>query len=80
MPKVDSLNALIGGFINLEYTLPNGKTVRFLDDQTTYLGTQLECEYDRTKCFGIAANIDFILVCTYEENGQNPELLIYKKR
>ena len=31
-------------------------------------------------CFGIAANMDFLLVCTYEENGENPELVIYKKR
>ena len=29
---------------------------------------------------GIAANMDFLLVCTYEENGENPELVIYKKR
>ena len=32
------------------------------------------------RCFGIAANMDFLLVCTYEENGENPELVIYKKR
>ena len=24
--------------------------------------------------------MDFILVCTYEKAGENPELLIYKKR
>jgi len=24
--------------------------------------------------------MDFILVFTYEENGENPELLLYKKR
>ena len=29
---------------------------------------------------GIAGNMDFILVCSYEENGENPELLMYKKR
>ena len=28
MPKVKSLNALVGSFINLEYKLPNGKTVK----------------------------------------------------
>ena len=27
MPKVEKLNALVGGYINLEYRLPNGKTV-----------------------------------------------------
>ena len=80
MPKVEKLNALVGGYVNLEYRLPNGKLVKFLDDGATYLGTQLECEFGADRCFGIAANMDFILVCTYEENGKNPELVIYKKR
>ena len=80
MPKVEKLNALVGGYINLEYRLPNGNLVKFLDDGATYLGNQLECEFGGNRCFGIAANMDFILVCTYEENGENPELVIYKKR
>ena len=80
MPKVQSLNALVGGYIDLEYRLPNGQLVKFLDDGATYLGTQLECEFGGNRCFGIAANMDFILICTYEENGENPELVIYKKR
>ena len=80
MPKVEKLNALVGGYINLEYRLPNGKCVKFLDDGATYLGNQLECEFGGNRCFGIAANMDFILVSTYEENGENPELIIYKKR
>ena len=80
MPKVEKLNALVGGYINLEYRLPNGKCVKFLNDGATYLGTQLESEFGGNRCFGVAANMEFILVCTYEENGENPELLIYKKR
>ena len=80
MPKVTELNALIGSFVNLEYPLPNGKTVKLLDDNATYLGNQLECEFGGDKCFGIIANMDFLLVCTYEENGENPELILYNKR
>lgn len=80
MPKVESLSALVGGYVNLEYRLPNGKLVKFLDDNATYLGTQLECEFGGERCFGIVANMEFILVCTYEENGENPELVVYKKR
>ena len=80
MPKVESLNALVGGYINLEYRLPNGQMVKFLDDGATYLGNQLECEFGGSRCFGIAANMEFILVCTYEEDGANPELVAYKKR
>ena len=80
MPKVEKLNALVGGYVNLEYRLPNDTKVKFLDDGATYLGNQLECEFGGDRCFGIVANMDFILVCTYEENGENPELVIYKKR
>ena len=80
MPRVENLNALVGGYINLEYRLPNGEMVKFLDDNATYLGNQFESEFGTGRCFGIAANMDFLLVCTYESNGENPELVIYKKR
>ena len=71
---------LSGSFINLEYTLQNGEKVKFLDDSSTYLGNQLACEFGGDRCFGIAANMQFLLVCTYEEKGENPELVVYKKR
>ena len=80
MPKVECLHALVGNFINLEYRLPNGNMVKFLDDGATYLGNQLACEFGGKRCFGLVANMEFLLVCTYEENGVNPELVIYKKR
>ena len=80
MPKVEGLNVLSGSYINLEYTLPNGAKVKFLDDKATYLGNQLACVFGGTRCFGIAASMQFLLVCTYEANGENPELVLYKKR
>ena len=80
MPKVQTLNALVGQFVNLEYRLPNGTKVKFLDDQTTYLGNQLESEIAEGLCFGVLANMDFILISTYEKDGANPELILYKKR
>ncbi|MBO4897817.1 MAG: helix-turn-helix domain-containing protein [Clostridia bacterium] len=80
MPKVEKLNALVGKFINLEFRLPSGNAAKLLDDNVTYLGNQLPSEFGGDRCFGIAANMDFILVCTYEENGENPELVLYKKR
>lgn len=80
LPKVEDLNVLPGSFINLEYCLPNGTVVKFLDDNATYLGNQLESTLGGNRCFGIAASMDFLLVCAYEENGENPELVIYKKR
>ena len=80
MPKLEKLNALVGQFVNLEYRLPNGTFVKFLDDQATYLGNQLEPEIGGERCFGVLANMDFILICTYEKEGANPELVLYKKR
>ncbi len=80
LPKVDKLNALVGSFVNLAYPLPNGTSVKFLNDGTTYLGNQLASEFGGDRCFGVLANMDFILVCTYEADGKNPELVLYKKR
>ncbi len=80
MPKVEKLNALVGSYVNLAYPLPGGITAKFLNDQTTYLGTQLEPEFGGDRCFGVLANMDFILICTYAEGGADPELILYKKR
>ncbi len=83
MPKIQELYPLQGSFVNLEYRLPNGEKIKFLCEDESYLGNQVECEFndsDLKKCFGLVANTDFLLVCEYEENGENPELIIYKKR
>ena len=80
MPKLEKLNALVGSYVNLSYPLPGGQTARFLNDRMTYLGNQLEPEDGGDRCFGVLANADFILVCTYGCGGADPELLLYKKR
>ncbi|MBQ3756318.1 MAG: helix-turn-helix domain-containing protein [Oscillospiraceae bacterium] len=80
LPEVKSLNALVGSYVNLAYRLPSGMEVKFLNDQATYLGNQLESELGGGRCFGVLANMDFILICTYEAEGANPELVLYKKR
>ena len=79
MPKITELFCLCGSFVNLEYPLANGTTVKFLDDKNIYLGTQVDCEFvDR--CFGLVADMNFLLVCEYGENGTNPEIVLYKRR
>ena len=80
LPRVENLNVLSGSFVNLEYTLPNGIIIKFLDDNATYLGNQLPCQFGGNRCFDIVANTSFLLVCTYEAEGKNPELVVYKKR
>ena len=80
MPRLEKLNALVGSYVNLAYPLPSGMQAKFLNDQTTYLGNQLESEFGGERCFGVLANMDFILVCTYGPDGADPELVLYKKR
>ena len=83
MSSINELYPLHGTFVNLEYILPNGEKVKFLSDTDLYLGNQVECiinDENTKKCFGVVSNMDFIMVSIYEENGINPELLVYKKR
>ncbi len=83
MPKIKELNPLNGTFVNLSYPMPNGECVRLLDDNEIYLGNQVECEFNDNsiiRCFGILANMNFVLISEYGVNGDNPELIIYKKR
>ena len=80
MPKLDKLNALVGKYVNIEYPLPSGIKAKFLNDNTTYLGNQLESEIVDGLFFGVIANMDFIMICTYEKDIENPELILFKKR
>ncbi len=83
MPMINELYPLNGAFVNLKYSLPNGKTVQFLDNNEIYLGNQVECEFNDNeiiKCFGVIANMNFILISEYGPNGINPEIIMYKKR
>ena len=80
MPKLEKLNALVGKYVNLPYRLPSGQQVKFLNDQTTYLGNQLPSLFGGDHCFGVLANMDFILICTYGKDGADPELVLYKRR
>lgn len=78
MPEIKELYPLCGSFVNLEYELPSGQRVKFLDDDSIYLGNQVEHKSGR--CFGMVAGEDFLLVCRYVKNGTDPEILIYVHR
>ena len=78
IPEAAALYELSGEFVNLAYPLPNGP-VRFLEDKNIYLGTQIEFA-DNGICYGVVADMGFILVCSYSVDGNDPELLLYKKR
>lgn len=80
MSEITELYPMLGELINIEFTLPNSKTVKFLDDNTIYLANQIECEFDNECRFGICAGTDFLLVCEYGENKTDSEIILYKKR
>ena len=81
METVTQLYPLVGKFVNLEYPIPSG-TVKFLKDDEMYLGAQVKNLLDDSgrTCFGVIARESFILICIYDENATNPELVLFKRR
>ena len=80
MPHVTDLTALNGRLVNLPYLLPSGQKVAFLDNDQVYLGAQLPCELDESRLFGVVAGMDFILICSCDDQWTDPELVVYRKR
>lgn len=76
---INDLFLLDGAYVNLEYPLPNGTTVKFLKDKDIYLGNQIE-KTNSERCYGVVANEKAVLVCEYGCNGDSPEIVLYKRR
>ena len=76
---VDTLNLVIGRFINLAYPLPGGDTARFLKDHRVYWANQIEIPGSEW-CYGVVGDEEFLLVCRCSSRGQAPELLLYQQR
>lgn len=75
----DELHLLNGFYVNLAYPLPNGQTVKLLEDSNVYLGNQIEIP-GCGRCYGIIADEQYLLVSEYGVNGVEPEIICYKKR
>ena len=75
---VNELFLLNGAYVNLEYPLLNGSVVKFLNDNDIYLGNQIE-RAKSERCYGVVASEKFIIVCEYGCNGNEPELVQYKR-
>lgn len=82
MEAVTELYPLVGNFVNLDYLLPSGDAVKFLKNDEVYLGAQVANLFDNSHktCFGVIAREHFLLICTYGENGSDPELVVYQRR
>lgn len=79
MGEVTDLFALRGVFINLEYPLPGGGRAKFWDDDKIYLGAQV-AKGTGERCYGIAADGDYLLVSEYGPNGVDPVVVAFLRR
>lgn len=76
---VDELYLLNGGFVNLAYPLPGGECVRFLKDENVYFSSQVERAGGK-RCYGVVADDGFLLVGEYGKEGEDPEIVVYRRR
>lgn len=79
MAEVTNLYALKGTIVNSEYTLPSGQAIRLWDDDRIYLGNQI-CKKDSDRCYGLAADENYLLVCEYGDGGLDAEIVVFKRR
>lgn len=77
--QVRDLNLMNGSYINLEYTLTNGQCVKLLENDCIYWANQVEIP-GSDRCYGIAADDGYLLVCEYGCNGARPQIVVYKRR
>ena len=79
MDEVTDLYALVGSYINAQYTLPGGEKIRFWDDRRIYLGNQLP-KKNSDRCYGLTADENYLLVCEYGQNGTDAEIVVFARR
>lgn len=53
--------------------------IKLLDDRKIYLGYQVE-KKDSDRWYGLVADREYLLVCEYGCNGEDPEIILLKKR
>lgn len=76
--ELSELHELPGKFVNLEYTLPSGQTVKLLDDEKTYWGSEIH-KVGSHRCYGLAADEHYLLVCEYGDGGTDAEIVVYRR-
>lgn len=76
--SLTSLNLLYGSYLNLEVELPNGIKTKLLDDHKKYYANQIDIA-GSDKCYGVAADENFIVVYRYGCEGKDAELIQIKR-
>ena len=67
-----------GAFVNIEYVLPSGQTIKLWDDNKTYLINQV-CKCNSNRCYGLVADEKYLLVCGYGDEGVDGEIIVFKQ-
>lgn len=75
---VTQLFPLKGSIINMEFTLPGGNAAKFWNDNKMYLGNQLP-KSGTDRCYGIAADDAYLMVCEYGQDGTDAQLVLFKR-
>ncbi len=75
---LERLEELPGHFINLDYTLSNGRTVRFWEDDKMYWGGQIHKE-NSDRCYGLISDGNFLFVCEYGCGGCDAQIVCFQR-
>jgi len=78
MEEVKELHEGKGSFVNLDFPLPCGQTVKFWEDDKTYYINELE-KKNSTRCYGLTADEKYLLVCEYGDGGSAAEIVVFKR-
>lgn len=78
MARVTELYELKGDYINLQYTLPSGQTIKLWDDKKLYYGAEI-CKENCDRCYGLTADDKYLLVCEYGADGSDAEIVVFKR-
>ena len=76
LPTVDGTFELQGKTVNLQYAFKNGEKVKFLNDSDVYIGGMVA--YNNA-FYGVVTDGNVIIISKFGD-GENAELLVYKKR
>ena len=79
MEEVTGLHALKGSFANLEYTLPNGRAVKFWEDNRIYIGHLLK-KKNSDRFYGLVADENYLMVCEAGSDGSDAKIVVFKER
>lgn len=79
IPEITELTMLCGFVVNVEYSFPDGSKAKLFKDNNIYLGALIP-KAGTDRFYGFTADGEHLLVCESGSKGENPEIIIYKKR